>query len=184
MTSICIIIVTVPYSPVGGGDPIMARVQAYTLTQPQQRDLITELERLFASCRSGDELRQLLRNLLSRDEQVMLARRLRIARQLLDGRTHAQITADLGVGADTVDRVRQWLERNRTLYHLLVERVRRQAARQRRQEARRNTPRFSWPDFRKRYPMQFWPLELVAEVEELIQSHRNRRRRLGKSLGP
>ncbi len=152
----------------------VARVQAYKIPAAERQELLREVETLFYSCRSGEELQRLLRGLLSPDERVMLGRRLRIVKLLLEGKTHAVIASELGVGFDTIDRVRRWLERERAAYHLLVERARRHSAWRRRTQARREAPPFSWRQFRRTHPLQFWPLDLVEEVGELVASYRRR----------
>lgn len=152
----------------------MARVQAYQIPESEREELLREVETLFSSCRSGEELQRLLRGLLSPDERVMFGRRLRIVKLLLEGKPHAVIASKLGVGFDTIDRVRRWLERERAAYHLLVERARRHSARHTRVQVRRDAPPFSWQQFRRTHPLQFWPLDLVEEVGELVASYRRR----------
>lgn len=154
----------------------MGRVRPSELTDVVRRALLNDLEGLFESCRSVEDLRRLLRTLLTIDERVMLGRRLQISRLLLAGKTHVEIAVELRVGADTIDRVRRWLETHRATYHLLMERIRRRDTRRHRREVERNALAFSWADIRRRYPLHFWPLELVAEVEELLRSYTNRRR--------
>lgn len=152
----------------------MPKVSAYALPSDEREQLLNELETLFTSCRSASELCCLLRGLVSQDERVMLARRLRIAKELLARRPHVEIASELGVGLDTVNRVRRWLERERSTYHLLVERARRQHVRKQKATIARQAPPFSWQNFRRRFPLEFWPLDLIEEVGELAESYRRR----------
>lgn len=154
----------------------MPRIQSYQLSEEERHELLAELETLFTACRSAPELSCLLRGLFSQDERVMLARRLRIARRLLERKPHIEIAAELKVGLDTVNRVRRWLERERSTYHLIMERTYRQEARTRRTREAKAAPPFSWREFRRRHPLEFWPLDLVEEIGELAESYRRRRR--------
>lgn len=153
----------------------MPKVNPYQLPAEERQELLIELEALFTSCRSASELSCLLRGLFSQDERVMLARRLRIARLLLERKPHLEIAAELKVGLDTVNRVRRWLERERSTYHIIVERERRQKVRRVKASRARQAPPFSWQGFRRRFPLEFWPLDLMEEVEELVESFRRRR---------
>jgi len=51
-----------------------------------------------------------LRDLLTESERIMLGRRILIARNLIAGKIYDDISAELGVGTDTIGRVQKWLE--------------------------------------------------------------------------
>lgn len=53
---------------------------------------------------------QLLADLLTPSEQLMLGRRIWIARLLLAGRSRAEIGEQLQVGPNTISRVQEWLD--------------------------------------------------------------------------
>jgi len=50
-----------------------------------------------------------LKDLLNRNERMMLMRRLLIAEMLLEGRTYEEITEQLRCGMPTISRVQRWL---------------------------------------------------------------------------
>jgi TrpR-related protein YerC/YecD len=63
----------------------------------------------IAQLETRDEVKRFFKDLLSESEAVMLARRIEIAKRLLEGEAYDNIANKLGVGKDTIGRVREWL---------------------------------------------------------------------------
>ncbi|MFH1048156.1 MAG: YerC/YecD family TrpR-related protein [Patescibacteria group bacterium] len=63
----------------------------------------------IAQLETRDEVKQFLKDILSESEAIMLARRIEIAKRLLEGESYDNIANKLGVGKDTIGRVQEWL---------------------------------------------------------------------------
>ncbi|MDE2079099.1 MAG: helix-turn-helix domain-containing protein [Patescibacteria group bacterium] len=78
----------------------------------KDQDRIETLDALYTAAgamRGRDAMKLFLRDLLTESERIMLGRRIRIARLILEGYTYGEIAAALNVGHDTVYRVHRWL---------------------------------------------------------------------------
>lgn len=76
----------------------------------KERDLLDrELWGTLDAARNGKEFKTLLKALLTESEEVMLARRIQIAKLLLKGATHESIRRKLAVGFATIQSVDRWL---------------------------------------------------------------------------
>ena len=72
--------------------------------------LFVEFAVAISSVKNSIEAANLIRDLLSEQEAIMLARRLQIARYLNDGLTYADIREEIKVSDPTISRVQTWLQ--------------------------------------------------------------------------
>lgn len=75
-----------------------------------QYGLVFDLINAFSLANNPSDSALLLQDLLTEDEIRDLSKRLRIAKLLLDGRTHEEIVQELYCSYATVTKVRIWLE--------------------------------------------------------------------------
>lgn len=75
-----------------------------------QQDLVFDLINAFSLANNPLDSALLLQDLLTEDEVKILAKRLRIARLLLNGKTHEEIVQELHCSFATITKVRIWLE--------------------------------------------------------------------------
>lgn len=73
-----------------------------------------------------DEVKRFLKDLLNRQERLMLVRRLSIADLLENGYTYQEITNRLGASSSTIARVHRWLKFGRDGYRRAIRRLRKQ----------------------------------------------------------
>lgn len=90
----------------------MAKVNLRTLSPRQRQTLRHELLAAFAANRNREELQRFLLELLTQSEVVMLARRIQIAKLLLQGKTYEDIRTSLKVGLHTIQGIDRWLGRS------------------------------------------------------------------------
>lgn len=141
----------------------MGKVSPRKLSQRNQDALDNELlKALREILRKKDP--ELLLVLLTQTEQMMVARRIQVAKRLLAGWTIREIRRDLSVGQATVEAVEKWLRQQFTDYRdvlpSLYEELRKQA-----QERRRAQPvvqyTFRW--LRRKYPLHFLLFNLLLD---------------------
>lgn len=75
-----------------------------------REDLIFDLVNAFGLLKNPEEASQLLVDILTEKEINNIAKRLRIAKYLLNDYTHEEITEELHCGFGTIARVQSWLE--------------------------------------------------------------------------
>lgn len=78
-------------------------------SRDEQISLIFDLVNAFRLVKTPFETALLMQDLLTADEIKHLAKRLRIAKLLIDGRTHREIAEDLNCSFATVTKISIWL---------------------------------------------------------------------------
>lgn len=87
----------------------MSRVNPRALDSKTKMRYLDLLWTSIAQLESRDEVKKFFKDLLSQSEAVMLARRIEIAKRLLEGEPYDGIIRNLKVGKDTVSKVQRWL---------------------------------------------------------------------------
>lgn len=86
----------------------MAKVPYRALSKEKRQELKEELCETFLQVQRKEEVGRLLCHLLTPSEQVMLARRIQVAKRLLQGKTEIEIRAELHVGFPLIQSVERW----------------------------------------------------------------------------
>lgn len=87
----------------------MARAQVHAIDQKERRRIISELFEVVTAANSKKETVNILVGLLTSSEVLMIARRVQIAKLLLEEKNYQQIHDALGVGNGTITDVAKWL---------------------------------------------------------------------------
>lgn len=87
----------------------MPRVNPRFINSDDKMKYLDLLWTSIAELQSREEVKKFFKDLLSESEAIMLARRIQVAKMLLEGKKYEEITKELHVGPDTVGRVQQWL---------------------------------------------------------------------------
>jgi len=124
------------------------------LSIEEQRELLREFCEAFLSLKKLDEMVEFLIDLLSKKEAITLAKRLKIAKMLIKGKTYQEIQEEIKVSAPTIAKVAEWLEAAGKGFKTVTERVR----------EKKIEGEFSGKDFKKKYGTYFWPEILLKEV--------------------
>ena len=90
----------------------MPRKQPNTVTNTEQKELVGEFCRTIATLKDADQVERFFTDLLSDTEILMLARRIRIARLLLEGNSYTKIADTIGASPNTVANVHRWLQKD------------------------------------------------------------------------
>lgn len=144
------------------------------LTKQKQEQLLISFCRVLAVLKTPEEAAQFLKDLLSRQEAEMLAKRIEIARLLIEGQTYEHIRNMLKVSHGTIARVNQWLATSGEGYRLIVKRVKPEKTEQQEFIEELEKP-ISWKQIKRRYPMYFWPELLLEEFVKKAKKHEKER---------
>ena len=99
----------------------MARYNEKLIAYPTQDRLVDKFCETLSRLKTKSAIRNFLKDLLNRQERLMLVRRLLIAELLLEGKTYKEIAEYLQCGMTTIARVERWLHFGRGGYKEAVE---------------------------------------------------------------
>jgi TrpR-related protein YerC/YecD len=147
------------------------------ITKPSESEVIDLLKDFFESLaivRGPQELSKVLSDLLTRQELIMIAKRLKIAKLLLEGNTFHQTLKKTRTSTATIARVSVWLNSSGEGYRLVH---------QRRSTREKQEPAVIWRTLKKRYPVYFWPQLLTGKIaEQISERERQQLRKILKLL--
>lgn len=103
----------------------MPRFNANRVSYKEQERLITTLCAVLKELKTPANMKNFLKDILNRQERIMIIRRLLIADRLLRGKTYVQIHEELGAGTTTIARVDRWLHFGRGGYRRAIDALRR-----------------------------------------------------------
>lgn len=144
------------------------------LNKKQRQELMLALCHAITQMKKPEEAAKLLTDLLSPQETEMIAKRLEIAKLLIQGKTYDEIRERLKSGYATIARVNTWLNISGEGFKLAF--TRRQKTIIKEPTIEEKYDPFSWYNFKRRYSTYFG-IELF--IEELIkQSNKNQRNKI------
>ena len=87
----------------------MSRVQARNLDKELRYEIMGDFYDVVSHLKTKKEIVDFFMGLFSDGEAIMFARRIKIAKMLVNGHTYDQINKELGAGIATIASVSQWL---------------------------------------------------------------------------
>lgn len=144
------------------------------LSKNEREELLIGFCKALAALKTSEEAAQFLKDLLSKQEADMLAKRIEIARLLIKGFTYKEIKNALKVSYGTVARVSEWLATSGEGYRLVVNRVKKEKSIAQEIDEDRMQP-VSWKQIKRKYPMYFWPDLLLEEFVRSAKAHQKER---------
>ena len=142
------------------------------LPKQEQTRLILRFCQALAQIKSPEEAAAFITDLLSKTESEMLAKRLKIAEELIVGKKYNDISDNIKVGFSTVARVSEWLKISGAGYRTIIERLGKLP------EITSQPVRLS--QIEKRYPSYYWPQIMLREV--VRGASKRQKERLEKTL--
>lgn len=134
------------------------------LSKKERQELLVALCEALATVKKRDEAAQFLTDLLSPQELEMLAKRLAIAKYLIDGKTYDYIRGILKVSHNTISRVNAWLTLSGSGFRLVIERTKNISKKDLGKEFEEKYDPYSWQNIKRRYSIYFWPQLLIDEI--------------------
>jgi len=128
--------------------------------KPQQlskQEKIRTLDMLytsFASIKGREDMKLLLRDLLTESERIMLGRRIWIARLLVQGEKYDDIAKKLKVGYTTVYKVERWLNDQFPGYEKAIKNLEKEFDERAIKREMADNP-FSYAALKRKYPLHF-----------------------------
>ena len=128
------------------------------------------LDILYAAldyAKSKNEVKSLVNDILTESEKIMLGRRILIAKRLLEKQSYPQIVREVGVGFDTIYKVKKWLGGRHQGYKKVVEKFDRMIRPKKLKSGFRDYyPSGPFDDLKRRYRSYYWISNLLEEINK------------------
>ncbi len=98
----------------------MAKFSDSKLPYTKQDALWDEFCEVISGLKKKDNVKRFLKDMLNRQERLMLIRRLEIADMLDANATYGEITKQMGASSQTIARVHRWLKFGRDGYRRAI----------------------------------------------------------------
>lgn len=141
----------------------MSRVNPRALDSNSKMKYLDLLWTSIAQLETREETKQFFKDLLSESEAIMLARRIEIAKRLIEGESYGKIVGDLKVGTDTIGRVQQWLTSGFGGYEKAVNGFKKELNQRFGKKSKAKTePPYSFGWIKQKYPLHFLLFNLLS----------------------
>jgi len=156
----------------------MAKFNPYILPVKERKRIINQFYSAISTFKDLSGIKKFFDDLLTESEVIMLARRLEIAKLLIQGVGYQKIRTKLKVGFDNINAVNCWLRYGRDSYVEVIKKLEKLEAKKnrRKSEIKNKKQTFDWDDVKKRYPPQFWPKELLKELENTVDKYKSNKK--------
>ena len=133
----------------------MSRVDSRKIASEERMKYLDLLWTSIAELKSREEVKNFFKDLLSESESIMLARRIIIAKYLLEDKSYEEISEILSAGHSTIANVHRWLASGFQGYENAIKKFK--SVVDKRLAGKRDEPAipysFGW--LKKKYPLHF-----------------------------
>ncbi len=118
--------------------------------------------------KSKNEVKSLINDILTESEKIMLGRRILIAKRLLENQSYPQIAREIGVGFDTIFKVKKWLGGRHQGYKKVVEKFDKIIKSKTKSKLgfRDYYPSGPFAGLKRKYRSYYWLSNLLDEINE------------------
>ncbi len=150
----------------------MSKVNPRSLDSNSKMKYLDLLWTSIAKLETREEVKQFFKDLLSESEAIMLARRIEIARRLMEGDSYQNISKDLKVGTDTIGRVQRWLSSGFGGYEKAVNGFKKELKlRFERSPKINDKSPYSFEWLKQKYPLHFLLFNLISSNKSSKNKH-------------
>lgn len=140
-------------------------------TKKIEKDIRSKcLDALYAAldfAKERNEIKSFVNDILTEGEKIMVGRRILIAKKLLIKQPYRKIVTEMGVGLDTVYRVKKWLGGRHKGYEKVIEKVKKAVRPIKHKSGFRDYyPTGGLADIRRRYKSYYWLSDLLDEINK------------------
>ncbi len=131
------------------------------ISNNEKEKLFKDFCEAISVLKTPEEVKDFIIDLLTREEVIMIAKRIKIAKLLIDGKSYQSIKNLTGAGQATIAKISYWLSEGGEGFRLIAERTKK--------EELPSEP--SWMEskneldrLKRRYPMMFWPQLAIESI--------------------
>lgn len=133
------------------------------LSFTKQKELLEDFCAVMLTIKTEEEAVRFLVDLLTKEEVIKLAKRISIARFLLEGKKYNEVVDILNVSHSTVAKVAQWMREGGDGFRLAFKRTKKET-KEIKPESRFSLILEEWKRFKRRYPSMFWPSLMMEGI--------------------
>ena len=144
------------------------------ISNREKVDLLEEFCEAISVLNDPEEIMDFITDLLTKQETIMIARRIKTAKMLIKGRSYQEIQDSLKVGFGTISKINQWLMESGQGFRLIAQRTKKKKPK----KIEHGLSEFT--KLKKRYPIMFWPQLLMEDIVKTMNV--KQKDRIKKSL--
>lgn len=148
-----------------------------TISNKEKADLLQEFCEAISVLNDPEEIMNFITDLLTKQETVMVAKRIKIAKMLINGKDYQEIQNLLKTSPTTISKINQWLLESGEGFRIITQRTKRK-------ESKKIKSKYSeLKKLKKQYPIMFWPELLIKDIiKTMNQKQKEKVRRSIKNL--
>jgi TrpR-related protein YerC/YecD len=131
------------------------------ISNRERGELLEDFCEAISVLKSPQEIMNFITDLLTRQEIIMLAKRIKIAKLLIEGKTYRDLESLLKVSHGTIAKVNQWILEAGEGFRLIAERTKKEKPKP---ESSWDLAMRDWRRFRRSHPLYFWPQLLLEDI--------------------
>jgi len=129
------------------------------ISNKERAILLTEFCQAISALNNIKETLEFLTDLLTKQEIIMLAKRIKTAKFLIQGKNYREIQNKLNISQGTIAKINHWLLESGEGFRLIEKRT------QRKEESKNDRTELSeFQKLKKRYPIMFWPQLIIEDI--------------------
>lgn len=144
------------------------------ISNKEKEELLAEFCEALAVLKTVDEAMKFLIDLLTRQEIITLAKRIKIAKLLIEGRGYRSIESALKVSHGTIAKVGQWLLESGEGFKLVAERTKKEKAALTGSD---ELKKMEWGKFKRDHSLMFWPELLIKDIFKIMNEKQKEKTR-------
>ncbi|MBU3943039.1 hypothetical protein KKA24_03585, partial [Patescibacteria group bacterium] len=121
------------------------------ISKEEEINLLQEFCDAISVLDSSEEIMNFITDLLSKQETVMIAKRIKIAKMLIEGKEYQEIQNRLKTSPSTISKINQWLLESGEGFRVIAKRAKN------RKPENNDLEISEIGKLKKRYPIMFWP---------------------------
>lgn len=141
----------------------MVKFDPKVLTPENQGKVLSEFYKAATLIESYEEAKTFFKDLLPLKETAMLARRLQIARMLIEEYTYDEIKTSLKIGSSTISKIQNWLEAGGTGYRNVIRKIQELEIKKTKSRSK------DLLNIKTRYASYYWPAKSLDETGRKIK---------------
>ena len=146
------------------------------ISNKEKGDLLQEFCEAISVLNNPEEIMNFITDLLTKQETIMVARRIKIAKMPISGESYQDIKNSLKVGLGTISKINQWLLESGYGFRIIARRTKKEKSKKIETESEPS----ELQKLKRRYPIMFWPQLLIKDINKTM--NKKQKDRIKRSL--
>ncbi|HFC76791.1 MAG TPA: hypothetical protein ENJ27_01025 [Candidatus Moranbacteria bacterium] len=140
----------------------MVKVNIYSISKKERFQVVGEFFDVVAELNGKQDVIDFFIGLLTPSEALMLARRIQIAKLIMEDNNYEEIRMRLGVGLRTIQSVHKWLHKREGAYKKIMEKYLEKVKKENEMEKRKAKRYYTYTGLLNRYPQHRFLKDLLG----------------------